>query len=46
VLSFVTIHCSAHDLQSKGAVAMDEWTVYRVAGDALDKLAASFNSSS
>lgn len=23
-----------------GAVAMDEWTVYRVAGDALDRLAA------
>ena len=26
--------------RSLGAVAMDEWTVYRVAGDALDKLAA------
>lgn len=25
--------------KSLGAVAMDEWTVYRIAGDALDKLA-------
>ncbi|MBM7686574.1 GNAT family N-acetyltransferase [Defluviitalea raffinosedens] len=26
-----------------GAVPMDEWTVYRVTGDALDQLAAEFN---
>ena len=26
--------------RSLGAVAMDEWTVYRVAGDALDRLAS------
>lgn len=28
-----------------GAKAMDEWTVYRVAGDALDNLADSWNES-
>ena len=27
----------------QGAVAMDDWTVYRVTGDALDNLAAKFS---